>query len=126
MCVDTSLPVFNLLGKRYTMFILGVIGWGAAGFAAAIKGSELTSNQMKIALIIPEMAIPIITYIALPEKRSSNMGKKYETIDPFKSIFAYSFPLFFASIMTTSANYLDRIVVSYFLNLSYMGIYNFA
>ncbi len=26
MCVDTSLPVFNLLGKRYTMFILGVIG----------------------------------------------------------------------------------------------------
>ena len=26
ICVDTSLPVFNLLGKRYTMFILGVIG----------------------------------------------------------------------------------------------------
>ncbi len=57
---------------------------------------------------------------------SIERNSKYETIDPFKSIFAYSFPLFFASIMTTSANYLDRIVVSYFLNLSYMGIYNFA
>ncbi len=30
---------------------LAIIGWGAAGFAAAIKASELTSNQMKIALI---------------------------------------------------------------------------
>jgi DNA-binding HxlR family transcriptional regulator len=26
ICIDTSLPVFNLLGKRYTLFILGVIG----------------------------------------------------------------------------------------------------
>jgi O-antigen/teichoic acid export membrane protein len=51
---------------------------------------------------------------------------KPEAVDPFKTLFIYSFPLFFASIMTTSANYLDRIVVSYFLNLSYIGIYNFA
>ena len=28
--------------------------------------------------------------------------------------------------MGTSATYLDRIVVSYFINLSYLGIYNFA
>jgi len=26
ICIDTSLPVFDLLGKRYTLFILGVIG----------------------------------------------------------------------------------------------------
>ncbi len=30
---------------------LAIIGWGAAGFAAAIKASELTNNEMKIALI---------------------------------------------------------------------------
>ncbi len=26
ICIDPSLPLFNLLGKRYTLFILGVIG----------------------------------------------------------------------------------------------------
>jgi mercuric reductase len=34
-----------------TEYDLAIIGWGAGGFAAAIKASELTSNQMKIALI---------------------------------------------------------------------------
>ena len=29
---------------------LAIIGWGASGFAAAIKASELTNNQMRIAL----------------------------------------------------------------------------
>ncbi|MGE9810744.1 oligosaccharide flippase family protein, partial [Ferroplasma acidiphilum] len=35
-------------------------------------------------------------------------ASKSEAIDPFKTLFVYSFPLFFASTMTTSANYLDR------------------
>ena len=26
ICIDPSLPVFQLIGKKYTMFILGVIG----------------------------------------------------------------------------------------------------
>ncbi len=26
ICIDPSLPIFRLMGKRYTMFILGVIG----------------------------------------------------------------------------------------------------
>ncbi len=26
ICIDPSLPVFNLLGKKYTLLILGVIG----------------------------------------------------------------------------------------------------
>ena len=34
-----------------TDYDLAIIGWGAAGFAAAIKASELTSGQMHIALI---------------------------------------------------------------------------
>ena len=34
-----------------TEYDLAIIGWGAAGFAAAIKASELTSGQMHIALI---------------------------------------------------------------------------
>ena len=26
ICIDPSLPIFRLIGKRYTMFILGIIG----------------------------------------------------------------------------------------------------
>ena len=26
ICIDPSLPIFRLIGKRYTMFVLGVIG----------------------------------------------------------------------------------------------------
>ena len=46
--------------------------------------------------------------------------------EPYRNLVYYSIPLFFASIMGTSATYIDRIVVSYFINLSYLGIYNFA
>ena len=46
--------------------------------------------------------------------------------EPYRNLVYYSIPLFFSSIMGTSATYIDRIVVSYFINLSYLGIYNFA
>jgi O-antigen/teichoic acid export membrane protein len=46
--------------------------------------------------------------------------------EPYRNLIYYSIPLFFSSIMGTSATYIDRIVVSYFINLSYLGIYNFA
>ncbi len=47
-------------------------------------------------------------------------------VEPYKNVIYYSIPLFFSSIIGTSATYIDRIVVSYFINLSYLGIYNFA
>ena len=46
--------------------------------------------------------------------------------EPYRNIIYYSIPLFFSSVIGTSATYIDRIVVSYFVNLSYLGIYNFA
>jgi O-antigen/teichoic acid export membrane protein len=46
--------------------------------------------------------------------------------EPYRNLIYYSIPLFFSSIMGTSATYIDRIIVSYFINLSYLGIYNFA
>ncbi|MEM0140237.1 MAG: flippase, partial [Ferroplasma sp.] len=60
------------------------------------------------------------TYNRIDRTDPSNNREKY------KNILLYSFPLFIASIMGTSATYIDRIVVSYFINLSYLGIYNFA
>lgn len=58
-------------------------------------------------------------------KRISRENGNYEA-EQYKNIIHYSVPLFFSSIMGTSATYIDRIVVSYFVNLSSLGIYNFA
>ena len=44
----------------------------------------------------------------------------------YLNILKYSLPIFISGILGISANYIDRIVVSYFVNLSYLGIYNFA
>jgi O-antigen/teichoic acid export membrane protein len=41
-------------------------------------------------------------------------------------IFSYAFPIFLASLIGYGAGYVDRFVVSYLLNLSLLGIYNFA
>lgn len=38
----------------------------------------------------------------------------------------YSLPLLFSSIVGTSATYADRFIAAFFLNLSQIGIYNFA
>jgi len=45
---------------------------------------------------------------------------------PLRIIIGYSFPLFISSLLGVSAGYVDRFVVSFFLNLSEMGIYNFS
>ena len=57
--------------------------------------------------------------------RMFDSGSGTET-EPYKHIIYYSIPLFFSTVIGTSATYIDRIVVSYFVNLSYLGIYNFA
>jgi stage V sporulation protein B len=49
-----------------------------------------------------------------------------DKIEPFKPILLYSFPLFLSSLMGTGSRYVDRIVVAYFINLKYLGIYNYA
>ena len=67
-------------------------------------------------------------YISLLFKSYNLLGNsnKMEKIEPFATMIIYSLPLFFSSIMTTSGTYMDRIIVSYFINLSYLGIYNYA
>ena len=43
-----------------------------------------------------------------------------------RTIIDYSLPLFISSLMGYGATYVDRFTVSFFLNLSEMGIYNFS
>ena len=78
-----------------------------------------------IAIIDTVSAFIFVIYVYRIYKRLNLEETNYEK-EQYKNIIYYSIPLFFSSIMGTSATYLDRIVVSYFINLSYLGIYNFA
>ena len=78
-----------------------------------------------IAIINLISAMVFVFYILKLYKRIDRGNGNYE-VEQYKNIIHYSVPLFFSSIMGTSATYIDRIVVSYFVNLSSLGIYNFA
>ncbi len=53
-------------------------------------------------------------------------GKKLEGSFPSSQIIKYSIPVFLSSLIGYGAVYVDRFIVSYLLNLSLLGIYNFA
>ena len=66
-----------------------------------------------------------IFYLYKSYKKISLENTKYEK-EQYRKVIYYSIPLFFSSILLTGATYIDRIIVSYFINLSELGIYNFA
>ncbi len=70
-------------------------------------------------------AILFFIFVYRAYNRLGNLTKNAAK-EPYRNLIYYSVPLFLSSIMGTSATYIDRIVVSYFINLSYLGIYNFA
>ena len=97
--VTYSLPVVLLAAFNDSIFI--VIGW-ASGYAFSS-----------------------IAYLLIIMRRVKHMaGNGGGTrISP---VFSYAFPIFLASLIGYGASYVDRFVVSYLLNLSLLGIYNFA
>jgi len=56
--------------------------------------------------------------------------KNIKTVDEkffdLSSLFIYSLPVFISSLIGYGATYVDRFIVSYLLNLSELGIYNFS
>ena len=78
-----------------------------------------------VAIIYIVSALVFIFYLYKSYKKISLENTKYEK-EQYRKIIYYSIPLFFSSILLTSATYIDRIIVSYFINLSELGIYNFA
>ncbi len=73
ICIDPSLPLFRLIGKRYTMFILGVIGNNRTrkNFNDIVK-SIPGSNRTIIAKRIKELVVAGIV------KRCYNKIVSYE------------------------------------------------
>lgn len=52
--------------------------------------------------------------------------KRNQRVVGSRTIFVYSLPILLSSIMSYGASYTDRLVVAYFLNTAYLGIYNFS
>ena len=97
--ITYSLPVILFATLHRYIFI--VIGW-AAGYAF---------SSIAYSLIIVRRA------------RKMEGGANCVKMSP---VLSYALPIFLASIVGYGAVYVDRFVVSYFLNLSLLGIYNFA
>lgn len=97
--ISYCLPVVLLYLFNETIFI--VIGW-ATGYAFSS-----------------------VVYVILIRSRVVKMDKKGDSMDKDKVI-GYAFPIFLASLIGYGAGYVDRFFVSYLLNLSLLGIYNFA
>ena len=97
--ITYSLPVILLATLHSSIFI--VIGW-ATGYAF---------SSIAYSLIIVRRA------------RKMEGGANCVKMSP---VLSYSLPIFLSSIVGYGAAYVDRFVVSYLLNLSLLGIYNFA
>ncbi|MEM3790984.1 MAG: oligosaccharide flippase family protein [Thermoproteota archaeon] len=118
-------------------FLLGLQNFKANGIISII------SNTLAYCSIVPLLIInnnplmivvgwnigyfigTILTFLFL-FNRMKYIGSKPATYIKIKPIIYYSFPLFISGLIVYGATYVDRFIVSYFLNLSEMGIYNFS
>ena len=119
-----------LLGlKQYRIYSMGYLFVNISSYIIPIALLFIfrTAIYVIIGISIADF-INAGVYVSLLLKSYKLLGKskKMEKIEPFATLIIYSLPLFFSSIMTTSGTYMDRIIVSYFINLSYLGIYNYA
>ncbi len=97
--VTYVLPVILLLYFNNAIFI--VLGW-ASGYA-----------------------LSSVAYSILIFKRIGNIPKNVKK-ENARPVIRYAFPIFLSSLIGYGASYVDRFVVSFLLNLSLLGIYNFA
>ncbi|MEM3859955.1 MAG: oligosaccharide flippase family protein, partial [Candidatus Micrarchaeaceae archaeon] len=61
--------------------------------------------------------------LAIISMKMRSVKAEEERIRP---VLVYSFPIFLSSLIGTGSVYVDRFIVSFFLNLSELGIYNFS
>jgi O-antigen/teichoic acid export membrane protein len=70
-------------------------------------------------------ALPSIAYSILIHRKTRSIEKDGSGMKA-DGVLGYAFPIFLASLIGYGAAYVDRFIVSFLLNLSLLGIYNFA
>lgn len=110
--------------KRGAM--LGILNWGLS-YGLIIPFLLVSYQPLNIifAWILGSFIETALLLISIREKISKvkpvNLDK-----NEMRKIMTYSYPIFVAGLIGYGASYIDRFVVSYFLNLSQLGIYNFS
>lgn len=105
--------------------IMSIVIWvsyylGAILFAVFLRSIETIVFGWIIGIFLG-VSIELIVILSFIRKYLG-VGISPSNLD----IFSYSFPVLLSGIISYGASYADRLVVSGFLNLSTLGVYNFA
>ncbi len=108
-----------------TASIIGMINWGV-GYGLIIPFLILNYNPINViyAWITGYFLTTFLLIYALRRKMRGREGKGEPIL--IKPVLVYSFPIFVSGLIGYGAGYVDRFTVSFFLNLSELGIYNFS
>ena len=99
----------------------------SVGYGLIIPLILLNDNPIRIiySWIIGYYITMLFLFVTIHRKLGKSSGDYNERVD-IKPIFAYSIPIFISSLVGYGATYVDRFIVSFLVNLSELGIYNFA
>jgi O-antigen/teichoic acid export membrane protein len=106
--------------------VIGILNW-AVGYGLIIPFLLTGHDPIRIiyAWIIGYYITTALLYISVHSKlrrvRATESGDA-----PLRPVIAYSVPIFVSGLIGYGATYVDRFTVSFFINLSELGIYNFA
>jgi len=97
----------------------------AMGYGLIIPLLLINSNPIRIifAWIAGYYATTFLLYYVHRRVRRS---PKAESGVPLTPVLSYSIPIFISGLVSYGATYVDRFIVSFLINLSELGIYNFA
>jgi O-antigen/teichoic acid export membrane protein len=129
--------IFNVINQVIFSMLLGLQNFKSNAIRSIISSTLAYGSIVPLLVIYrnPLMIIvgwgigyaigTVLTFIFLARKIEAIKEKSTERIE-IAPIFYYSIPVFLSGLIGYGATYVDRFTVSFFLNLSEMGIYNFA
>jgi len=109
-----------------TASIITIVNWGV-GYGLIIPFIILNHNPITViyAWIIGYYISTFLLLFSVRGKVRRIKRRREEKVE-MRPIIIYSIPIFVSALIGYGAGYVDRFTVSFFMNLSELGIYNFA
>lgn len=113
------------LQKFKSQAMWATVGTLVGYFLSVVLLSIFNSGILMVIGWAAGSAMSTIAFLALISRGTRGLSEIRSAVG-ISPVFSYAFPLFIASLVGYGANYTDRLIVSHLLNLSLLGIYNFA
>ena len=126
--IMVNILLYMLLGLQSFRLngIMNIINF-SVGYGLIIPLILLNDNPIRIiySWIIGYYLTMFLLFVTIHRRlgKSSRDDREKVEIGP---VFAYSIPIFISNLVGYGATYVDRFIVSFLVNLSELGIYNFA